>query len=73
MKLTLAHVGCVEDFHLRVGAPCRAHHKKMAEPSRTPPFLPECDYGRTKVVRGVAASERPSIGPVARVAMSLRA
>ena len=27
-QLTLPLVGRVEDFHLRVGAPCRAHHKK---------------------------------------------
>ena len=27
LPLTLAHVGCVEDFHLRVSAPCRAHQK----------------------------------------------
>jgi hypothetical protein len=51
---------------------CRAH-KKMAESVRTPPFLPERYYLRTKVVRAATASERPSIGPVARVATSLRA
>ena len=45
----------------------------MAEPARTPPFLPERFYLRTKVIRTATASERPSIGPVARVAMSLRA
>jgi len=28
LPLTLAHVGCVEDFHFRMGAPCRAHQKK---------------------------------------------
>ena len=26
--LTLAPVGCVENFHLQVSAPCRAHQKK---------------------------------------------
>ncbi|RJG11123.1 hypothetical protein D3879_15820 [Pseudomonas cavernicola] len=26
--LTLPLAGCVEDFHLRVSAPCRAHKKK---------------------------------------------
>jgi hypothetical protein len=45
----------------------------MAESARTPPFLPEHYYRRTKAVRAATASERPSIGPVARVAMSLRA
>jgi hypothetical protein len=25
LPLTLAHVGCVEDLHLQVSAPCRAH------------------------------------------------
>ena len=47
--------------------------KKMAEPARTPPFLPERRYLRTKAVRTATASERPSIGPVARVASSQRA
>ena len=28
LPLTLPRVGCVEDFHLQVGAPCRAHQKK---------------------------------------------
>jgi hypothetical protein len=28
VQLTLPHVGCVEDFHLQVGAPCRAHNEK---------------------------------------------
>src|SRR5690606_17924266 len=28
LQLTLPPAGCVEDFHLRVGAPCRAHKKK---------------------------------------------
>jgi hypothetical protein len=27
LPLTLAHVGCAEDFHLQVSAPCRAHRK----------------------------------------------
>lgn len=27
LPLTLAHVGCVEDFHLPVSAPCRAHQR----------------------------------------------
>src|SRR5688572_16451717 len=30
LPLTLPRVGCVEDFHLQVGAPCRAHQKKAA-------------------------------------------
>ena|SRR5882757_6032847 len=28
LPLTLAHVGCVEDFHLQMSAPCRAHNEK---------------------------------------------
>ena len=28
VRLTLPLVGRVEDFHLQVSAPCRAHHKK---------------------------------------------
>jgi hypothetical protein len=28
VQLTLPLAGCVEDFHLQVSAPCRAHHKK---------------------------------------------
>jgi len=28
VKLTVPPVGSVEDFHLPVGAPCRAHKKK---------------------------------------------
>src|SRR6266436_38905 len=32
LPLTLAHVGCVEDFHLQVSAPCRAHQKKDGGP-----------------------------------------
>ncbi len=35
----------------------------MAEPSRTPPFLLEQHYVRTKVIRTATASERPSVGP----------
>jgi len=30
VQLTLPLVGLVENFHLPVGAPCRAHHKKTA-------------------------------------------
>jgi hypothetical protein len=30
VRLTLPPVGCVEDFHLQVSAPCRAHNKKAA-------------------------------------------
>src|SRR5271157_5142682 len=35
VRLTVPPVGPVEDSHLRVGAPCRAHRKKS--PSRCPP------------------------------------
>src|SRR5665647_929237 len=30
VRLTVPLAGSVEDFHLRVSAPCRAHHKKTA-------------------------------------------
>jgi hypothetical protein len=30
LPLTLPRVGCVEDLHLQVSAPCRAHQKKTA-------------------------------------------
>jgi hypothetical protein len=31
VQLTLLLTECVEDFHLRVGAPCRAHIEKAPE------------------------------------------
>src|SRR5208283_3390679 len=34
LRLTLAHVGRVEDFHLLVSAPCRAHQEKRAPRGR---------------------------------------
>ncbi|MEA3174545.1 MAG: hypothetical protein QOF42_1956 [Gammaproteobacteria bacterium] len=34
LPLTLAHVGCVEDFHLQRGAPCRAHQTKTPRRNR---------------------------------------
>ena len=36
VRLTLPLVGRVEDFHLQVSAPCRAHHKKMPAQWRAP-------------------------------------
>src|SRR5271157_3120625 len=36
VQLTVPPVGPVEDFHLRVSAPCRAH-KKKAGPNDGPP------------------------------------
>jgi hypothetical protein len=33
VRLTLPLAGCVEDFHLQVSAPCRAHQKKAAQTS----------------------------------------
>ena len=42
LPLTLAHVGCVEDFHLRVGAPCRAHHKMGPWQSQGPIHSTKC-------------------------------
>src|SRR5271166_6286260 len=38
VPLTLPLAGCVEDFHLQVSAPCRAHQKKNAQPAG-------CAYG----------------------------
>ncbi|HWO36549.1 MAG TPA: hypothetical protein VNO32_47810, partial [Candidatus Acidoferrum sp.] len=32
VQLTLPLAGCVEDLHLQVSAPCRAHHKKAGLP-----------------------------------------
>lgn len=40
-----------------------ADAKKTAESARTPPFLLEHHYVRTKVIRIATASERPSVGP----------
>ena len=34
VRLTLPLAGCVEDFHLQVSAPCRAHQIKKARPDR---------------------------------------
>src|SRR5262250_3766105 len=34
VQLTLPLAGCVEDFHLQVTAPCRAHIKKAAGRNR---------------------------------------
>ena len=36
VQLTLPRVGCVEDLHLRVSAPCRAHEKKAGNRSCRP-------------------------------------
>ena len=38
VRLTVPPVGSVEDFHLQVGAPCRAHHKKTRGPGRAIAF-----------------------------------
>ena len=40
LPLTLAHVGCVEDFHLQMSAPCRAHKKRPAPNGGTGPKGP---------------------------------
>ena len=47
VRLTLPLAGCVEDFHLRVGAPCRARNKKSPPPfarwrTRELPVAPAC-------------------------------
>ena len=41
VRLTLPPVGCAEDFHLQVGAPCRAHNEKSRFPAK--------ENGRTSV------------------------
>jgi hypothetical protein len=38
VRLTLPPVGCVEDFHLQVSAPCRAHNQKRPGSSCSPAF-----------------------------------
>src|SRR5688500_16881704 len=40
LLLTLLRVECVEDFHLQVGAPCRAHQKKAAASCETAARFP---------------------------------
>ncbi|PMS30423.1 hypothetical protein C0Z20_30090, partial [Trinickia symbiotica] len=37
LRLTLPLAGRVEDFHLQVNAPCRAHNKKGGRASLTRP------------------------------------
>ena len=44
---TVPLAGPVEDFHLQVGAPCRAHKKKGAWTKSKPPVKPRCAAGRT--------------------------
>ena len=46
VRLTAPPVGPVEDFHLQVGAPCRAHHQK----SRAMKALPEESLSELKPV-----------------------
>src|SRR5690606_41725479 len=38
VRLTVPLVGPVEDLHLQVGAPCRAHQKKKPQPFRAAAF-----------------------------------
>jgi hypothetical protein len=33
VRLTPPLAGCVEDFHLQVSAPCRAHQKERPRPN----------------------------------------
>src|ERR1700688_1432260 len=35
-QLTLALVGCVEDFHLQVSAPCQAHDRRRCAATSNP-------------------------------------
>ena len=65
LLLTLPRVGCVEDFHLRVGAPCRAHQKKrrtrrpaVALPSSAWRVRSSSSSRRTHGVRGCRSSRR---------------
>ncbi len=41
VRLTVPPVGPVEDFHLQVSAPCRAHNEKGGV---TPPFFISCGF-----------------------------
>ena len=43
--LTLPLAGCVEDFHLQAGAPCRAHHKKAPDEIARGPNILRVDPG----------------------------
>jgi hypothetical protein len=45
----------------------------MAEPVKTPPFLPEHYWVRNKVVRTATTSKRPSVGPGRARGICLRA
>src|SRR3974377_308538 len=40
VQLTLPLAGCVEDFHLQVRAPCRAHQRKGRSSRLRPEFVP---------------------------------
>jgi len=44
VRLTVPPVGPVEDFHLHVGAPCRAHHKKGRATKALPGFVAEMEW-----------------------------
>ena len=75
VQLTLPLAGCVEDLHLQVNAPCRAHQKKVA----CAPFNKERrmkfanatkSHRKSGVVEGPAVSffrslaPTPNLGPV---------
>jgi hypothetical protein len=45
LPLTLPRVGRVEDLHLQVGAPCRAHKKKGPTPCEAGPSLRQLKIG----------------------------
>ncbi|KAA0087686.1 hypothetical protein CIW54_13130 [Paraburkholderia sp. T12-10] len=48
--LTLPLAGCVEDFHLQVSAPCRAHKEKKTTPGRFLLWDLDFDTGAIKLV-----------------------
>src|ERR1017187_7330832 len=73
LPLTLAHVGCVEDFHLQMSAPCRAHRENggvLADSAITCSSI--ITYGPRQSAQQLHRSVHP-LDPIARVPTNLRA
>src|SRR5215469_15500084 len=63
VRLTRPLAGCVEDFHLQVSAPCRAHKQKAPrEPRRLNSKTPH----QSLVVRAIPLQRRMIIVPIRR-------
>jgi len=58
VQLTLPLAGCVEDFHLQVNAPCRAHIKKAPETRRL--------MDRKKLTTQVAQADKATLSAEAK-------